>query len=79
MVIGHLNINSLHNKFDALSFIIKDKLDILIIGETKLDYSFSEKQFIINGFTKPYRLDRNRNGGGVMVYVRADIPSKETM
>ena len=24
----------------------------------------------------PYRLDRNRNGGGVIIYVRDDIPSK---
>ena len=24
----------------------------------------------------PYRLDRNRNGGGVIIYVREDIPSK---
>ena len=24
----------------------------------------------------PYRFDRNRNGGGVIIYVREDIPSK---
>ena len=24
----------------------------------------------------PYRLDRNRNGGGLIIYVRDDIPSK---
>ena len=24
----------------------------------------------------PYRLDRNRKGGGIIVYVREDIPSK---
>ena len=72
-----MNINSLTNKFEAFSYIIKDKLDIIIVGETKLDESFTENQFIINGFKKPYRLDRNRNGGGVMIYVREDIPSKE--
>ena len=27
-------------------------------------------------FQKPYRLDRNRNGGGVTIYIREDIPSK---
>ena len=77
VVIGHLNINSLPNKFDALSLIIEGNLDILVIGETKLDGTFSDRQFIINGFAKPYRLDRNRNGGGVIIYVRADIPSKQ--
>ena len=24
----------------------------------------------------PYRLDRNRNGGGILVFIREDIPSK---
>ena len=33
-------------------------------------------QFHIEGFTTPYRLDRNQNGGGVMLYIREDIPSK---
>ena len=33
-------------------------------------------QFHIDGFTTPYRLDRNQNGGGVMLYIREDIPSK---
>ena len=77
VIIGHLNINTLANKFDALNLIIKDKIDILILGETKLDDTFPEKQFIIEGFSKPYRLDRNCHGGGVMIYVRKDIPSKE--
>ena len=33
-------------------------------------------QFHIDGFTTPYRLDRNQNGGGVMLYIREDIASK---
>ena len=51
-------------------------LDILIITETKLDDTFPVSQFHIDGFSKPYRLDRDRNGGGVIIYVRVDIPSK---
>ena len=51
-------------------------LDILIITETKLDDTFPGSQFHIDGFSKPYRLDRNRNGGGVIIYVREDILSK---
>jgi hypothetical protein len=39
--------------------------------------SFPPEQFLIEGYSKPYRLDRNRNGGGVIIYVREDIPSKE--
>ena len=38
---------------------------------------FPDEQFKINGFKKPYRRDRNEHGGGVMIYVRNDIPSQE--
>ena len=77
IVIGTLNINSLPSKFEQLKLIICNYLDILVIQETKLHPRFSNEQFMITGYTKSYRLDRNRNGGGVIIYVREDIPSKE--
>ena len=77
VVIGHLNINALANKIDALKIVIKDKVDILVLVETKLNDSFPINQFVIEGYTTPYRLDRNCYGGGVMIYVRKDIHSKE--
>ena len=57
--------------------VIPGYIDILVLVETKVDVSFPESQFIIEGYSIPYRLDRNRNGGGVMIYVREDIPSKK--
>ena len=36
VVIGHLNINTFTNKFEALKVIIVDKLDILVLVEIKL-------------------------------------------
>ena len=77
IMIGTLNINSLASKFDQLREVIGKNLDILTIQETKLDASFPPQQFILDGYSEPYRLDRNRDGGGVMIYVREDIPSKE--
>ena len=74
-IIGTLNINSLANKFEQLKEVIGTYLDVLIIVETKLDDSFPTAQFSIAGY-KPFRLDRNKLGGGLMVYVREDIPSK---
>ena len=71
-----LNINSLAPKIEQLKEVIGKNLDILTIQETKLDSSFPSAQFLIDGYSEPYRLDRNRNGGGVMIYVRDDIPSK---
>lgn len=77
IIIAQLNINSLRYKYDALADIITNNIDILCINETKLDDSFPSNNFKMNGFSLPYRLDRNINGGGTIVYVREDIPSKE--
>ena len=51
-------------------------LDILIITETKLDNTFAISQFHIDGYSQPYRLDRNRNWGGIIIYVREEIPNR---
>ena len=48
-------------------------LDILIITETKLDENFPVSQFHFDGCSKPYCLERNRNGGGIIIYVRERI------
>ena len=77
IIVGQLNINSLRNKFHALAEMMQGKLDILILTETKLDSTFPEKQFLIPGYKKSFRRDRNRDGGGVMIYVREDIPCDE--
>ena len=76
VIIGYLNINSIRNKFDALRDIIAANIDILLVAETKIDSSFPKGQFLIDGFAAPYRLDRNKYGGGLLVYVRSNIPSK---
>ena len=51
-------------------------IEILILTETKLDETFLTSQFLMDGFSKPYRFDRNKHGGGVMIYIRDTIPSK---
>ena len=33
-------------------------------------------QFHLEGYATPYRLDRNANGGGILLYIREHIPSK---
>ena len=76
LIISHLNINSIKNKFDSLSFMVENNADILLISETKLDDSFPSGQFKICGFSMPYRYDRNSMGGGLLLYIRDDIPTK---
>ena len=40
IVIGHLNINSISNKFEQLKTFIGKNLDIIVITETKIDDGF---------------------------------------
>jgi exonuclease III len=47
--------------------------DILTIQETKIDKSFPDSQFAINGYDL-YRRDRKKEGGGIIVYVRKSVP-----
>ena len=64
IVIGHLNINSIRNKFDSFKYLIDENIDIIFLSETKLNDTFPVNQFIINGFYAPYRADRTDKGGG---------------
>ena len=49
---GHLNVNSVKNKFatlkflikDKFEFLIKDKFDVFLVSASKLDTSFPEAQ-----------------------------------
>ena len=76
VIIATINVNSLVSKLDELKVIGQGIFDILIINETKLDASFPVNQFCKNSFSTPYRLARNRNGGGIIIYVLEDIASK---
>ena len=75
LILGHLNINSVGNKFEALTYIIDNNMDFLI-SETKLDDSFPTVQFQIKCFSVSYRYDRNGKGSGLLLYIRKDIQSK---
>ena len=62
LVVAHLIINLLRLKFDTFVQKITGNVDIHMISETKLDNSFPEGQFLIEGYRKPYRIDRNCHG-----------------
>ena len=47
-----------------------------MISETKVDDLFLDGQFFLDGFGTPFRLNRIRNGGGIMLSIRNDIPAK---
>ena len=75
LVFAHIKINSLRNKFKLLADQVKGNIDVLMNSETKIDDSFPHGNFLIGGFSKPYKLDRDSLGGGMLLCAREDIPS----
>ena len=76
-VIAHLNINSISSKFEPLVDMVKESVDFLLVTESKLDDTFPLGQFQIEGFSRPIRLDRTRNGGGIIIFARDDLICNE--
>ena len=54
-IIAQININSIRNKFETLASLVVYDINILIISEAKIDESFPLSQFMIDGFSVPYR------------------------
>ena len=76
LIVGHLNTNGLRNKFSEIEYmLLQNTLNILFVYETKLDESFPKHQFNVPWF-KSHRADRNSHGGGIMAYIRDDIPHR---
>ena len=63
----------MRNKLDILTDQITGNVNVMVVSETKLDDSFPESQFKIPGYSSPFRLGRDQNGGGIMAFVREDI------
>ena len=70
-LIAYLNINCFRNNVIDLGEILKDlPLEYLVISETKLDESFPDSQFKLNGYEVRARRDRHKYGGGLIEFVR---------
>ena len=73
----HININTLVNKIHELRFIAqRSNPTIIDITESKLDQTILDSEICIDGYSI-FRLDRTRNGGGVVMYVNINIGAKE--
>ncbi|CAG2239657.1 unnamed protein product [Mytilus edulis] len=70
--IVHNNVCSLLPKLDLINNELHD-YDIICISESHLDKSITDDQIKLNGFHKPIRLDRNRHGGGVTIYIKNSL------
>ena len=79
-MIGQVNIDSITNKIEILKEIVRGKVDVLMISKRNLESSFPEAPLYMESYSKPCWLDRSnkRGGGGIMLYIRKEIPSKLT-
>ena len=69
----HVNARSLIPKLsEARILMAKTKAAVLAVTEAWLDESMTDAEIEIYGYVVQ-RNDRNRNGGGVCLYVRSDI------
>ena len=69
----HLNVNNLIPKIDEIRTIAIDtKPAVIGITESKLDNSINDNEVKIDGYSI-IRNDRNRNGGGVVCYIRNNL------
>lgn len=65
------------SKYDDLcSMIATESYSMVGITETWLDNSIDSKDLLLPGYLPPLRRDRSRAGGGVMIYLAADLPAK---
>ena len=64
----------IRNKFEMLTSLVTNEIDVLLLSETKKDETFPLEQFLISGFAKPLRLDRNSRVCGIMLFIRDNIP-----
>ena len=67
IIFGQINMNSIRNKSEQLIYIVKSEIDILMVSETKIDDTFPKSQFLIQGYSTPFRKDRTSKGGGILL------------
>ena len=74
---AHLNINGIISKIDFLKvFISNNNFDIISLNETKIDMSTNDSEISIPQYVV-FRKDRDRHGGGVLIYVHEHLSSKK--
>ena len=67
-----MNVNSIRNKFVTIQELIKSLFEVFLISETKIDDSFPNAQFKIEGY-KSFRKDRDVFGGGLLFYNNEEL------
>ena len=76
LIITHVNINGLGRKIEYFKELcIKKYVDFLCVTESKLGNKYVDQEFQLEGY-KCHRKDRTTNSGGLLVWVRSDLPHR---
>ena len=69
----HVNINRILPKIEEIRYIAQSvNFSIIGLSESKLDNSVNDNEISVPGYDI-LRKDRNRNGGGVLAYIKNDL------
>ena len=72
--IVHLNVHFLYPKLEEIKILLMHQnIDILCLCETFLNDTFSDKELDIDQY-KMFRKDRPSHGGGLVIYVKTELP-----
>ena len=61
----------------SLREVVMENVYILAIAQTKIDESFHTAQFLLVGYHSPYQRDKSPKSGGILVYLKPSIPSRQ--
>ena len=79
-IVVHFNIDSIlaEGRIEQLEVVCDTmKLDCLLITESKLDETIPNSMLLIKNFHEPLRRDRNRHGGGCLIYISERLTYKQ--
>lgn len=74
LLIAHLNINSVagFKLYEVKHWLYSRKIDILILAETKVDETYPDSHFMVQGY-QLLRRDKSIHSGGLMIYIKDNI------
>ena len=67
VILGHLNVNSLRSKIEAVEELMRNNIDISLFSETKLDETFPNQQFKFSGY-KMFLQEIETNMAGILCF-----------
>ena len=78
-IVVHFNVNSItaEGRIDELTHVCQTlKVDVLLVSESKLDNLQPYNLLLLPNFNPPLRKDRDRNGGGCLIYIAQHLTYK---